>query len=127
MSRSGESTFEWGGEPERVFRLGLGEIRKIQEKTGCGPLGIVSRCAISMAAIHAHASGDYVTLSRLDLAHLAEKSHTREVVLQGLLGTGMPAPEAHALVRDWGDERPLQESLGPAAAIAGAVVYGVEE
>jgi hypothetical protein len=127
MSRSGDVTLDWGGEPERAFRLGLGQIRKLQEKTGCGPVGIAARCVVSMAALKAMKNGDYVLLSRLDLTQVAEKTHTREAILQGLLGKNVPLPEADALVREWADERPLDESLTTAMEICLAAVYGTED
>jgi hypothetical protein len=127
MSRSAEVILDWGGEPERAFRLALGQIRKLQEKTGCGPLGIAARCAVSIAALKCIHTGDYVSLSRLDLTQVAEKTHTREAILQGLLGAGVALPEADRLVRDWVDERPLDESLGAAVDICLAAIYGTED
>lgn len=127
MSRDASITLDWGGEPERVFRLGIGQIKKMQEKLGAGPLGIAARCQISMAALALQSHQDWITLSRLDLSQIAEKDHVRETLLQGLLGANMPLPDADRLIREWVDERPLGENLLTTIAVCNAHVYGVEE
>ena len=127
MSRAGEIRLDWAGEPERLFRLGIGQVRKIQEATGLGPTGIAARTMISMGVLKAIRDGDIETLSRLDPVKTAEIGEVREVHLQGLLGAGVPGPEALKLVRDWVEERPLAESLPSAYAIAMAAVLGPED
>lgn len=126
-SRFAEVTLDWGGNPERVFRLGIGQIGKLQEKLDAGPVYIASMCLISMAALRAHATRDYGALSGLDLKNAAEITHVRAVILQGLLGMNMPLPEAERLVRDWVDERPLSENLMHAYEICMGAVLGVED
>lgn len=126
MSRSADIELDWGGEV-RTFRLGLGQIRKLQEITNCGPLGIAARCAVAVSVLKAMNQGDYVTLSRMDLTQAAEKVHTREALRQGLLGAGVAINIADGLVREYVDERPLDESLAPATQVCLAAIYGVED
>jgi hypothetical protein len=127
MSRSGDVTLDWGGNPERSFRLAIGQIRKLQEKRDAGPLGIASRCLVSLAALRAIRAGDFESLSRLDLKQVAELEDVREVLLQGLLGANVAGPEALALVRDWVEHRPLGESLLPAYSVCMAAILGAED
>lgn len=126
MSRSGEIALDFGG-AERTFRLGIGQIRKLQESCDAGPLGIAARCQLSTFVLHCQATGEYLALSRLDLRNVAEKPEVREVILQGLLGANMPAAEALKLVRDWVEERPLDENLVIAARICGASSVAVDD
>jgi hypothetical protein len=127
MSRFGEVRLDWGGEPERAFRLGIGEIGKLQQKVDAGPLYIASCCMVSLAALAAHKVRDYAGLSRLGLDRVAELPMVREVHLQGLLGASVPGPEALKLVAEWVDARPLSENLVSAYEICMASVVGVED
>lgn len=127
MSRYGEITLDWGGEAERLFRLKIGQLVRLQEKTGCGPLGIVARCQVSMAALGLQAHKDWLNLSHLNLSQVAEKTHVREVFIQGLVGAGVALPEADKLVREYVDERPLAENLLACIQICNAHIYGAED
>lgn len=127
MSRWGEIRLDWGGEEDRLFRLKIGQIGRLQEKTGAGPLGISARCQVSAAALALQAHKDWMGLSHMNLANVAEKSHVREVFLQGLMGAGKDGPAAEALVREYVDERPLAENLVPCIEICNASVYGAED
>lgn len=127
MARGGEVVLDWAGEPERLFRLGIGQVRKLQEAVNAGPTAVAARCAVSLGALQAIRDKDLVTLSRMDLTQVAELPHVREVILQGLLGAGVSAPEALVLVRTWVEERPLAESLMTAFEIAMASVLGAED
>lgn len=127
MSRWAEVTLDWGGEPERVFRLGIGQIGKLQEKLDAGPLGIAARCQLSLAALAFQHRRDWISLSQLDLSKVAEVHQVREVFIQALVGAKTPLPTAHELVREWVDERPLGENLVACIAICNASVYGVED
>ncbi len=116
MSRSGEVTVEWAGE-ERVFRLAIGQWRKIQEKCDVGPEELLGRLARSIL-VRAKSSG----LSASAALTLAPASpwrvdDVREPILQGLLGAGLELNAAARLVRDWVDDRPLFEALPLAFAI----------
>ena len=42
MSRNAEVTLAWG-DGEYKFRLGIGEVRELQEKTSCGPYFLLGR------------------------------------------------------------------------------------
>lgn len=126
MSRTAEITLDWGGE-ERPFRLAIGQLQKLDEKLKLGPLAIAARCAISIEALRCIQQADYVGLSRLDLSQVAEKSHTREVLLQGLLGMNVALPVADRLIREWVDERPLAENLTAAMQVCFASIYGPED
>jgi hypothetical protein len=127
MSRFAEVHLDWGGEPEQAFRLGIGQIGKLQEKVDAGPLYIASCCMVSLAALAAHKARDYAALSRMDLKQVAEINMVRETLLQGLLGAGMALPGATKLVREWVDERPLSENLIAAYEVCMASVLGVED
>lgn len=127
MSRSGEISLEWGGEPDRTLRLGIGQLKKLQEKLDAGPLGIAAKCQISLAALAYQRQRDWVSLSRLDLAQLAELVHVRETLHQGLLGAGVPLPVADKLVREYVEERPLAENLIVTVQLCTASVYGPED
>jgi hypothetical protein len=127
MSRSGEVTVDWGGEPERVLRLGIGQIRKLQESIDAGPLGISAMCQVSLAVLAYQNARDWVSLSMLDLSRVAEKTHVREAIKQGLLGAGVDMVSADKLVREYVDERPLAENLVTTIQLCMAAVYGVEE
>jgi hypothetical protein len=117
MGRFGEVALDWAGEEGRTFRLGLGQIAKLQEKLDAGPLHIAAMCQITLAALHFQGEQNWVALSRLDLSQMAELPHLREVHFQGLLGANVPAPQAAALVKEWVEERPLTENLASAIRI----------
>jgi hypothetical protein len=127
MSRFGEIHLDWGGEPDRAFRLGIGQIGKLQEKVDAGPLTIAAMCQVTLAAQHFTGEGNWIALSRLDLKQMAEMPHVREVHLQGLLGANVPGPVALALVKEWVEERPLSENLVSAIKICQAHAIGVED
>ena len=92
MSRDGSCSFDWA-DGEHRFRIGLGEARELQEKTGCGPYFLQARMA----------SGDW----RVD--------DVRETIRLGLIGGGMEPIKALALVKAYVDERPLSLSNLPCA------------
>lgn len=97
-------TFPWA-DGEFTFDLRLGEIRKLQEKTGIGP-GVI--------------------LQHLQTGEWKVDDY-RETILQGLLGGGMSAPDAAKLVKNWVDERPAKESLIPAQTILMAFILGAPQ
>lgn len=94
-------TIPWA-DAEYTFDLRLGEVRKLQEKTGLGP-------AVLLVNLQ---SGNW------------KVDDYRETILQGLLGGGMSAPDAAKLIKAWVDERPAKESLMPAQAILMAFIVG---
>jgi len=101
MSRSARVNLAFG-DGEHDFRLGIGERRDLQEKTGVGLL----------------------TLHRRLLDGGWRNEDAREVLRCGLIGGGMSPPEALAMVKRWCDERPLMESVIPAALVVQAALYG---
>lgn len=105
MSRHGDAVFDWGGEL-RTFRLALGEIRKLQERTGAGPYELLRRMT----------SGTW----RVD--------DLRETIRLGLEGGGASTSEAGRLVRDYVDPpKPLLENVMVAARILEAALSGAED
>lgn len=101
MSRSAEVTLAFAGE-ERVFRLPLGRLRALQEKTDCGPMELLSRLA----------SGTW----RVD--------DLRETILQGLVGGGLDQGAATKLLLSYLDDQPLQPFVILAQAVLMAAVIG---
>jgi hypothetical protein len=97
-------TLPWA-DGEFTFDLRLGEIRKLQDKTGVGPAVILNRIQTDQWKVD-----DY-----------------RETILQGLLGGGMEAGQARTLIKDWVDERPAKESLLPAQMILMAWLVGAPQ
>jgi hypothetical protein len=104
LSRDGSISFVWG-DGEHRFRLAIGQLRELQEKTNTGPAEVLRRVS----------SG----LWRVD--------DVRETVRLGLIGGGMAPGEAYKLVQRYVDERPLRESVQPAQAILLAALVGAPD
>jgi hypothetical protein len=104
MSRDGSVTFTWA-DGEHRFRLGIGQLRELQEKTEAGPAFILGRLQ----------NGSWL----LD--------DLREPLRLGLIGGGMSPVEALRLVQRYVDDRPLLESVQPAMAVLLAALVGVED
>lgn len=105
MSRSGAITLEWA-DGEHRFRLPIGLIRELQEKTGHGPQSVYSRLAVT---------GEW------------QIDDVRETIRLGLIGGGIKPVEALSLVRRYVDEWPLLENVPIAAAIIGAALFSPPE
>ncbi len=105
MSRNASITLEWADGEEHVFRLPLGQLRELQEKTDCGPLFLFNRII----------AGQW----RID--------GLRETIRLGLIGGGMEPAKAHTLVKRYVDDRPFTESIKPAQAILGAALIGAPD
>lgn len=103
-SRHGQLELTWGDGPH-VFRLAIGEIRELQEKTGCGPMELVKRM------IH----GTW----RID--------DIRETVRLGLIGGGLDPIKSLSLVARYVDQRPLAESVPVAQAVLSVLLFGGDE
>lgn len=101
MSRSGDVTFLWG-DGEHTFRLGIKQLRELQEKCDAGPAHILARLR----------TGEW----RIDDA--------RETLRLGLIGAGLKAEEALKLVLRYVDDRPLMESVQPAMVVLITALYG---
>lgn len=103
MSRAAEVRLDFAGE-ERLFRLGIGQLRALDEACDCGPMELLTRFSSGSWRIR-------------DL---------RETILQGLKGGGMADGEATKLIRTTIDEGPLQQYVPVAYAVTLAAVVGVE-
>lgn len=102
MSRSGEITHPFG-ENECVFRLGIEQWRKIQERCDCGPPELLMRFAPIVRAMQAGLNyGQMIAQGMLGTWRVDD---LREVLLQGLIGGDMGATAAGILVRQQFDER----------------------
>jgi hypothetical protein len=105
MSGTGETSLDFAGE-ERVFRIRLGEIRRIEDKCKAGIGEVVRRLARAVyvldkfGGIEALAAG--VEIRADDVC---------EVIYQGLLGGGMASAEATKLRRREIDDRGLRGLL----------------
>ena len=84
MSRAGELIREWG-DGERVFRLGIGEWRKIQETCDAGPGEIAARLFLAEKTVNNHVRRIY---SKLGV-------HSRVELVARMVGTtgSVPPPE----------------------------------
>lgn len=104
MSRDASISFDFG-DGEHKFRLAIGQLRELQEKTGVGPMRLFQRL--------------------IDGSWMVDDA--REVLRIGLVGGGMRPAEALGLVRRYVDERPLAESQAPAMLVLGAALHGTEQ
>lgn len=104
MSRAAEVFLKWP-DRERKFRLGIGEIRELQEKCDAGPLYILSR----------------ITSSTWLLDDL------RETLRLGLIGGGAKATEALLLIERYFDPHPKADFAPYAQAVLVGAMYGVKD
>lgn len=104
MSADGSTEFDWADGTYK-FRLGLGQIRELQEKTKVGPRRLFVRIQ----------SGDWLI------------DDLRETIRLGLIGGGMEPVKALELVRAYFDKRPKLENVEPALRILGAFLIGVPD
>lgn len=104
MSRSAEVTLAFGGE-DRIFRLPLGRLRALQEKTDAGPQTLLRRFF----------DGSW----RVD--------DVRETLLQGLIGGGTAQPEATKLINNYFDDLALEPFVPLAQMVMMAVLVGAED
>src|SRR5690606_21980252 len=126
-------TEELGG-VERRFRLGIGELRQLQEKCDAGPATILGR----LMSIQPQAFGQkrpnaqYYELGADDPDYRADFNlysllrsfggdwrvdDIREPIRLGLIGGGATPTDASLTVQTHVDSRPLPENIGLAAAI----------
>lgn len=90
---------------KHAFRLRIAELIELQEKCDAGPAYIRQRLI----------SGHYLV------------QDVRETIRLGLIGAGMPSPEAVSLVARYVDEKPLEDNIMLAEIIVTAAVIGVED
>lgn len=104
MSRNGSISFDWADDTHN-FRLPLGQLRELQEKTGVGPLTLLRRLD----------NGSWMV------------DDAREVLRCGLIGGGMEPDRALSMVRRYVDERPAVESVRPAYLVLAAALFGADD
>jgi hypothetical protein len=104
VSRDASFVSEFGGE-ERTFRLPIGRLRAVQERTDAGPLELLRRFE----------SGSW----RVD--------DLREVILQGLIGGGVDQGRATKLIVTFFDGQPLLQFVSLAQAIVLVAVVGAPD
>lgn len=104
MSRDASVDFDWADD-HYTFRLPLGQLRELQEKTGVGPLALLNRLN----------DGTW------------QVDDSREVLRCGLIGAGMEPAKALTLVRRYVDERPMIEGVKPAYLVLAAALFGTDE
>lgn len=104
MSRSGGVDITWG-DGEHKFRLAIGQLRDLEEKTKVGPFELFEKLRTNRWRVD-------------DLAH---------VIRVGLVGGGMPTPQAVDLVTRHIDEWPLVESALVAQAVMLAALVGSQD
>lgn len=104
MSRDASVTFDWG-DGETTFRLGWGEIEKLQEVRDCGPYVILDR-------LH---SGTW---------HVQD---IKEVIRWGLIGGGMKPADATRQIRLFVEGLPPADNLEAAQRIMRVGTFGVPD
>jgi hypothetical protein len=104
MSRDASITFIWG-EDDRTFRLGWGELEKLQEACDCGP---------------------YVLLNRLHSGSWRIED-IREVIRWGLIGGGMPHADAAKKIKLYVEGLPPAQNLEAAQKIMRVGTFGASD
>lgn len=104
MSRDASISFEWA-DGEYTFRLPIGQLRELQEKTGVGPLRLFQRL--------------------MDGSWMVDDA--REILRLGLIGGGRRPDEALRLIKQYVDDRPKVESIAPAMLVIGAALHGTDQ
>lgn len=104
MSRSADVRLDFAGE-ERFFRLGIREMRVIQEKVDAGPYEVFLRLQDSRWRV----------------------DDVRETILQGLIGGGMETVPALKLVEKHFDALPILQFIPVAMGVLIAALSGVED
>lgn len=105
MARSGEiGPLDWAN-GSYTFRMGWGELIKLQEEVDAGPWMVLQRLSTGAWGVK-----DISAIIRL-----------------GLIGGGLEPGKALALVRDYVEERPPAENLSFATGILYAAVQGAPD
>lgn len=104
MSRTARIVISvWDG--DYVFALRFGELVRLQDECGCGPMELLNRLQ----------SGRW-------------RVQDREAVLRlGLIGGGMPEPEAHKIMRQHVKPAPALDYLPEAQSVLMAALAGAPE
>ncbi|NJL08124.1 MAG: gene transfer agent family protein [Methylacidiphilales bacterium] len=101
MPNDGLLELTWG-DGEHTFALTIPLIRELEEKTGSGPLAIMSRLSDGTWKV----------------------DDVRETIRLDLIGGGKTPVEALKLVQGYLDSRPIAENLPAAIAIIGHALFG---
>ena len=104
MSRDGSVVLPFA-DGDKVFKMGWGELVKLQEATDAGPYLVYTRLM----------SGTW---------KLGDISNT---IRLGLIGGGMPVPEALTFVQSYVESRPPLESLPLAQGVLGTALQGAPD
>lgn len=106
MSGQGSITFDWA-DGEHTFRLAIGQLRELQDKTDCGPMQILDRLA----------------------GRTWRVDDIRETLRLGLIGGGMKPMEALILTKRYVDEQghSLIENAKAAQNVILAALVGVKD
>ncbi|HEY1750320.1 MAG TPA: gene transfer agent family protein [Caulobacteraceae bacterium] len=133
MSRFGEITLPFAGE-DRVFRLGLGERRAIEEKCDAGLPVLVQRLAPMMRLAQLSVSQNPADRAQLLIGAAVSGNlgawrtdDYRETIFRGLLGAGLDSSIATVLVREFVDQQPPMQSAVTAFQILMASLLGPED
>lgn len=102
--RVGSVRFDFG-DGEHTFRLAIGQLRELQDKTGVGPATLLDRITTRSWRV----------------------DDIRETIRLGLIGGGMDPLDALGLVRRYVDERPIAENVDPAFRVLMAALVGPED
>lgn len=104
MSRHGDITLPFGAE-EQLFRLGIGQVRAIEEKCDAGPPELARRLAPAMRLAQIMAGSDrklhaQIFQRAVETGQLGswKMDDYREPIFQGLIGAGIDRAVAGALV-----------------------------
>jgi hypothetical protein len=104
MSRNAQITEDFA-DGTYPFRLAIGELEELQEKTNAGPYTVLRRLV----------SGDFYV------------ADIRETIRLGLIGGGASAGEAMKLTRQYVDAFPLFHNTNLAVQILSAALQGVPD
>jgi len=104
QNRNGQIALDFG-DATYPFRLGWGELQKLQEACDCGPVVVLERLSNKTFKIE----------------------DIRETIRLGLIGGGLEPTKALKLVRDWVEERPPFENLILAQVVLSAALIGAPE
>ncbi len=106
MSRDASITIsEIFGDGHHTFRMAIGQLRELQEKTGVSPFAVLARL----------------------IAYLPMVDDAPEIIRLGLIGGGMAPPEAVALTERYARQRPSAESIPLGTTILKAGLLGVPD
>lgn len=106
MSANGSITFDWA-DGEHTFRLAIGHLRELQDKTDCGPMQVFDRLSSKSWRV----------------------DDVREVIRLGLIGGGMKPLDALVLTKRYVDEQGINlvENALAAQNILLAALVGVRD